>query len=376
MRIQFISNYSDLYGANRSLVTIVKYLKGKGHHVNVLLPRKGGIIKELDNECISYTIIPYYSGFLYIKPQIKHILVPFLTLVNILFFPFILKSIKKFNPDIIYSNSTLENFGVIISRIIRTKHIQHIREFMSLDYNSYFIFGSKAKQSFIEKSDGVIYVSNAVREYVTRNYPSDSFSKVIYNGIEIPESLPVREKKRTNELVLGLVGIFDSAKGQYQAVKYISEILKYYPNIILNLYGDKECNYKRSVEKLVRNLSLEDQVIFKGFEKDTNKIYGNIDILLMFSKSEGFGRVTVEAMAYGVPVIGFNSGGTSELIEDKINGCLFSDFYQFKGALDFLNSSENYELIKENAFCIVNRKFRDEIYAKQVNQFILEVLNN
>ena len=374
MKIQFISNYSDLYGANRSLVTILRHLKRKGHEVKVLLPRKGNVIKELDKEDIEYSIIPYYSGFLYIKPQIKHILVPFLTLANILFFPFILRKIKNFDPDIIYSNSTLENFGLILSRLIGKKHIQHIREFMSLDYNSYFVFGNKAKQAFIERSDGVVYVTNAVRNHITRNYTSESFFKVIYNGIPIPSSLPERRSKSTNEMIIGLIGIFDQAKGQLLAVDYIFKVLNHYPNIQLHLFGDKDCNYKRKVEKLVTDLSLEDKVIFKGFVDDAKEIYKNIDILLMFSKSEGFGRVTVEAMSYGAPVIGFDSGGTSELIENKVSGCLFSNFYQFREALDFLNIDGNYKVLRENAYNVAKTKFNDKVYAQQVEDFILSVL--
>ena len=41
MRILFISNYSDLYGANRSMMTIIEYLKRKGNDVFLILPEHG-----------------------------------------------------------------------------------------------------------------------------------------------------------------------------------------------------------------------------------------------------------------------------------------------------------------------------------------------
>lgn len=48
-----------------------------------------------------------------------------------------------------------------------------------------------------------------------------------------------------------------------------------------------------------------------------------MDLELICSRSEAFGRVTIEAMLHSIPVIGANSGGTPELIIDKENGLLF-----------------------------------------------------
>jgi glycosyltransferase involved in cell wall biosynthesis len=55
----------------------------------------------------------------------------------------------------------------------------------------------------------------------------------------------------------------------------------------------------------------------------------------MCSRDEGMGRVTVEAMSYGKPVIGFQSGATPELIEDGIDGFLYKN-----GAQDLAEKME------------------------------------
>ncbi len=374
MRVQFITNYSQLYGANRSMFAILQYFKRKGHDVSLLLPSKGSFANKLEEEGVDYDIVPYYGGFLYLKPIIKHLLVPILGILNLFMFPLILLKIRKNNPDIIYSNSSLENLGFFVSKILRKRHIQHVREFMSVDYNSYFIFGRKAKQRFFSWSDGVIFVSNSVKDYIQVNPDLKWNYKVIYNGIRIPYSAlpPVNHEK--NRLIFGLVGIFDEAKGQGQAVKYFSKIQKEYLNAELHLFGDKECSYKNQVLELINKLGLKDKVIIRGFVDNPKEIYDNIDILVMFSRSEGFGRVTAEAMSYGVPVVGFDNAGTSELIQDRRSGCLFSDFNSFKDSVHYLaNSEENYNTIREAAFERVRTNFNEDVYVNKVEKFVRDV---
>ena len=360
-----------MYGANRSLFAILKHFKNKGYGVNVLLPSKGDFAKILEEEGIAYDVLPYYGGFLYIKPVLKHLLVPILAILNFFVFPFMLLTIKRNNPDIIYSNSSLENFGFVFSKILRKKHIQHVRECMSVSYNSYFIFGRKARQRLFSWSNGVIFVSNSVKDYICVDSNIELKSKVIYNGVSVPYEYLPPVKSRKNKIIFGLVGIFDIAKNQGQAVEYFSKILNEYPDAELHLFGDKECSYKKYVVELIKKLQLKEKVIFHGFVNSPIEIYDKIDILFMFSKSEGFGRVTAEAMSYGVPVIGYDNAGTSELIQDKDTGCLFSDFKSFNDSIHYLvDSNTNYINIRNAAFESVKSNFSEDIYVNNVEEYI------
>jgi glycosyltransferase involved in cell wall biosynthesis len=73
--------------------------------------------------------------------------------------------------------------------------------------------------------------------------------------------------------------------------------------------------------KLLSN-SLNGGLIFSGYRDDIPKILGNFKVIIVPSWEEPFGRVTIEAMAAGVPVIGTASGGTKEIIEDGKSGYL------------------------------------------------------
>ena len=67
-----------------------------------------------------------------------------------------------------------------------------------------------------------------------------------------------------------------------------------------------------------------DIVEMLGFQKDVNKFLAQTDIFCMCSKFEAFGRTTVEAMLSGNFVIGANTAGTTELIDDGVTGILYN----------------------------------------------------
>ena len=374
MRILFFSSYGDLYGANRSLLSIAIHLKGSGHQVFVFLPRKGEMAVSLQKAGIEVIYFPFYSGFLYYKFLLKHTLVPLLFLWDLLVFPVILLKSHKVKPDVVYSNSSLENIGFFVARILRKKHVFHIREFMLEDYNARFIFGEQLKKKFVSLSDGTIFVSKSVKDSV-HLISSQKPVSVIYNGLQLPRSLPSKRFVNFKSLNFGLVGIFDEAKGHHIAVEYFSRILDAFPEAKLHFFGDKDSRYKNKVLRLIAEKGIDKSIVFHGFVSKSDQIYQVLDVLFMFSRAEGFGRVTVEAMCHGVPVIGFDNAGTSEILSDRISGCLFSDYNSFEDSLLFLTESqENYFRIRENAFSILKKRFDEKIYVSKVEQFIKSIL--
>lgn len=370
MKILFISNYSELYGANRSMLTIIEYLQKKSYNIMLILPSYGSICNELDNKGISYKIFPMFTQLFYYKKRIKYIALPFLIISTLFKIPLLTKFVRSFNPDLIYSNTSAEMIGIKIAKALRVKHISHIREFMDLDHGAYYIFGPKRKKEYINQSNGVIYVSKSVAKHVNINEPLKNWQQVIYNGIQM-QNYTFAYKPINNELNLGIVGIFDPEKGQKLAIESMSHILKIYPNAKLHLWGDKEGAYKKEIIKLVKKLNLDKQIIFHGFEKKLDSIYKDMDILLMCSRCEGFGRVTIEAMSYGIPVLGYNSGGTTELIKENINGYLFNSQEELVKKLCLLLQNErHYNEIRKGAYDDSHKNYTIEKYCQNIENFI------
>lgn len=378
MKILFITNYPLLYGANRSLLSLLEYFKAKGEEVCLLIPRKGGMTDELSRLGIHYMAIPYMSSFLYYKKYnsvVKAIGKPLLVLATFFILPLILFKVWRYNPDIIYSNSCSDNFGVYLAKILRKKHIQHVRDFMDLDHDMKFIFGNKAKKKFINKSDAVIYVSRSVAEYTQQSDHLPNNHRVIYNGVKIKYIEAYTDRCVPSTINLGIVGLLDESKGQHLAIEFFSKIIKDFPNALLHIWGDKESGYKQRLFSLIDELDIKANVVFHGFENNTDVIYKDMSALLMCSRMEAFGRVTVEAMLRGIPVIGFDSGGTSELVKTGYNGFLFKTEEEFRDSVKSLFSSDaSYNAICKNAYDDAHEHYSENVYAKNVYDFVKDIV--
>ena len=374
-KIQFITHYSDMYGANRSFLTLINHFANlEDFEISVLLPSRGSMTVELEKRSIKYQIFPFFGLFLYLRFKTKYLAVPFLWIYNFFIFPFLFFKIKRENPNLIYSNTSAENLGIFLSKSLKIKHISHVREFMSLDYHAYFIFGKKLKKRFLELSDGLILVSKAVKKHLTYGSDFNILNEVIYNGLDV-SSDPLCEIPIPNEINFGVVGLIDPAKGHLMALEYYNKILEVLPNSKLHFYGDGNSNYYKNVVKYVHKKNLLDKVVFHGFVKDMNEIY-TFDVLLMFSRAEGFGRVTVEAILRGIPVIGYDSAGTAELINHGETGYLFKDYDSFKANLqNLLQSNTNYNRIRFNAREIMEKNCSESVYSISVERFVRKVLS-
>ena len=292
-------------------------------------------------------------------------------------FPFYLLKIKKYNPDLIYSNAASECLGGLAAKCLGKKHLWHLREFMDRDYNARFYLGNKIRKKYINWSDGAIFVSKAVADAMLLGDDLNDNQKVIYNGVDIP---PIELKETDLTKIhpnLGVVGVLSDGKGQKRAVELLPQIVKTFPHAQLHIFGDRENAYKQMLVELAKKEGVFEHVVFHGFQKDLNVIYNNMDILLMFSKSEGFGRVTIEAMNYGVPVIGFNNAGTSEIVKDGETGFLFNTDEQFMDSLKALmKDNASFNQVKREAYNVVREDFTLKQYCENVLSFVQVLLFN
>ncbi len=370
MKILFLSHYSFLYGSNRSLFSLVKYFQKRGEDVTVLLPSKGKFYEYLQEHGYNVHSFMFIYESLYIKNNIKYLSLPLLWLYNLLIFPFLIYKIHKINPDIIYTNSSVDGFSIWIAKLLGKKHVVHVREFMEEDFGGHFIYGKKAKRYYLSLSDKIIFVSKAVMNAVMlSDIPKNC--KVIYNGLPLAKQIKELQLLKTN-LRIGVVGNLDISKQQHIAILAMKDILKHYPQITLHIIGDKECPYKQYLHKLVKENHLENSVRFDGFVNDVNDIYKHFDVLLMCSRCEAFGRVTIEAMMRNVPVIGLNTGGTAELINHGVTGFKYEDINDIIAALDVLiNDPGKAKDIRMKAKEFADKEFTELCYADKVYQFVI-----
>lgn len=133
--------------------------------------------------------------------------------------------------------------------------------------------------------------------------------KVIRNGVD-PKRFYFDEKKRSEvrkELgigdcfVIGNVARFKTVKNHAFQIDTFDQYHKVYPNSMLMLIGEGEL--MNSMKEKVKQMKLEDSVLFMGLRSDVSDLMQAMDLFFLPSLNEGLPVVAVEAQAMGLPVL-------------------------------------------------------------------------
>lgn len=124
-------------------------------------------------------------------------------------------------------------------------------------------------------------------------------------------------------MTLLCVGRMTEQKDHAVLITAFGLIADSFPDWKLKIIG--EGRLRTSLENQVAALGLEGRVELLGATPDIGREYRQAQLFAMPSRYESFGLVTAEALAYGLPVVGFaDCAGTNELIENGVNGLLVS----------------------------------------------------
>jgi len=126
---------------------------------------------------------------------------------------------------------------------------------------------------------------------------------------------------------IGILGRLVEGKGQddfIQAAKIILKECKDVKFLIIGNDPNKDGSFERKLRSLVRELGLEEDIIFTGWRQDKNEIISILDVLVQASSTfpEGFGLTCIEAMSLGKPVVATNIPGPNSIVVDGVTGFL------------------------------------------------------
>jgi glycosyltransferase involved in cell wall biosynthesis len=127
--------------------------------------------------------------------------------------------------------------------------------------------------------------------------------------------------------------------------------------------------YTRELRQMVKRLNIEECVIWADFIHDIPAIMYSMDILVHPAVTEGSGRVVMEAMTAGKPVIGVKSGGVQELIQDGVTGFLVSpkDINAFAEKISFLlENTQARRKMAEQAVVYAQLNFSSKVMMKSI----------
>ena len=189
--------------------------------------------------------------------------------------------------------------------------------------------------------------------------------------------LEARDKFKlpSNKFVIGILGRISHHKGQLFLVKQLAKLRDQNLDIELLIVGEPTRNendgYFELLTNTVKDLNLTKHVHFHSFISEPQIFYNAIDLFIMASEGETFGTVTIEAMKSGVPVLGTNSAGTPEILENGNLGFLYeanngSDFCE---QIDWIfNNPIEVNRKTTSAKIIADHKYSKEVVSSQIEQ--------
>lgn len=169
---------------------------------------------------------------------------------------------------------------------------------------------------FVQK---MTVISNAVKQA----YPTFLRQKMIAVPnpvIKANKPANVKGEGQFHKTILN-VGRLTEQKNQAGLIKAFAKLAPDYPDWRLRIVGEGELHGE--LERLISDLGMEGRIELSGAIANIGSAYETAQIFVMPSIYESFGLATAEAMAHGLPVMGFaDCPGTNELIEHKQNGLL------------------------------------------------------
>lgn len=144
----------------------------------------------------------------------------------------------------------------------------------------------------------------------------------VYNALPAGISISRQAKSKDRPLTIGVVSRLESIKGMDLVVPAFAQVKACHPEMQLLIVGDG--SLRKQMEEQVHKAGLEEAVEFAGRQpqEKLSSYYDRIDILLMPSRSEGFGLTAIEGMARGCVVVAARTGGLPEVVRNGEVGLL------------------------------------------------------
>lgn len=323
-------------GASASMLDLIAGLKQKPLiKLSAIVPNEDGLlIHELDRIGIPWASFSYGSSRFSVAHGLKRSISTFLRAWGRFFMSIfsLLRARRTLKEiDVVYSNTTDITFGLLLGYFFNKKHVCHVREFGYLDQSARQMVGDRLFYKLMYKySDLVVTISDALRLFILEQV-DDYQNKVIrlYDDLTLTNGNDtVKNFEKNNKFLM--VGTLVPQKGQEFIIRVVSKLRDAGVELNLGLAGQGNEKNTKHLKRLISELNLGSQVELLGQIEHVWAIREQYMGVFVASRSEAFGRVTIEALRAGQIVLASNSGANSELIDHSENGFLYE--------LDDLNS--------------------------------------
>ncbi len=261
-----------------------------------------------------------------------------------------------------------------ISRIICTVHTEVKPEYFSEPAQKVNFFIRNLIEKFTSRGIEYIAVSETIRKQLIQIGINPSHIYVAYPGLsdEFIRKISVKDYSSISSkkaFVIGSCGRLEKVKDYETLLRALRLVIDDGFGVRVVIYG--EGSQKENLIKLAYELGISDYVQFPGYERDEHRIYKRMDIFVSTSLSESFNLSLLKASAYGLACVSTFAGGQIEIIEDDMNGFLFTPG-------NFKELAEKIELLIMNPKKLANfgKQAREKVIGKFTEKNLIETYLN
>lgn len=371
-KIAFLIDSLGMGGAERMMVSILKYLQGE-----VFVPRVA-VFKTRDGNPIANEIAS-------LGVAVDFLSIPYLRDLSAL--PRLLQYLKRTGADLIHTQLEFANaLGNLAAKLrhlpsVCTIHTMPSQE-MSVKSWAHQMFELWSLNNFCDR---IIAVSEEARLFHLKisGAPEDQ-TLTIYNGVEInrfkgqdDERFPLRRELGIppEADVLVTVAVLRELKGIQFMIRALPQILAARPKTYYLVAGDGD--YHTTLEAEAQRAGVTERVIFTGMRTDVPRVLAAGDVFVLPTLTEALPTVLAEAMASRLPVIASAVGGIPEMVIDGENGLLLQpgDPQALAAAcINLLSKPAQCEKMGNRGWQIVNEKFNVERQVERLKKIYLDLL--
>ncbi|MGI0483915.1 glycosyltransferase family 4 protein [Pantanalinema rosaneae CENA516] len=316
-------------GQELNLLEICRDLAQRGHQVTLLHEREGNLLDQYREFCQHVIRINSYG---FDRRRLDDVLNFFPSLIQ-------LGTIPVSQDSVIFSNVYHTVFwGYLLARYRQRPFVCYL-QVPPFDFNRQRLLGLKGVDRFIA-------VSHQTKQNWTNiGYEADKID-VVLNGTDTDQFQPVIDLGAVrsqwgipqHHKIISYAGRLDKDKGLETLITAFALALKTHPHAHLLIAGkpllhinpinNRECpeechKYERSLDNLVADLGIQEQVKFLGHITNTEALYQASDVTVVPSRwPDPCPRVVIEAMSCGTPVVASRMGGIPEVLTDEFDAQL------------------------------------------------------
>ena len=217
----------------------------------------------------------------------------------------------------------------------------------------------------------VICISNDIKRYFgLEHYHS---CRTIYNGILHENEATYISDKENYFMTASRIS---PEKGLSMTIEAFAGFSKLHGDYVLRIFGEGADIYKNELKTRAVELGVEDKVKFEGYKSNIPDYLSLATALIVSSRNEGFGRMSAEALIKGCALIGRNSGGTKEIMEnvpsfpfEDVDGCI----NQMCRVVNLLQIREDNQLLGSQK--IAKDLFSIEKNVEKIYEFYNDILS-